>query len=67
MSHAQDDYDHLREDADAARLAEVWCERCPLPSVRMVRTNTGDHYLCDEHARLLDFQINSRNFNGGRR
>lgn len=46
--------------------AEVWCEKCPEPSDRVVETSTGKHALCTEHASMLEFQINSRNFNGGR-
>lgn len=50
-----------------AVLAEVWCERCDQPTDRVVTTSSGDHPLCIAHAAMLEFQIGSRNFNGGGR
>ena len=38
---------------------EVWCSRCPKPSVRVVMTSTGRHVLCEDCAVVLEFKLYS--------
>ena len=52
-------------DEPIKELAEVWCEKDANPADHVVETSTGKHFLCTQHASLLEFAINSRNFNGG--